>query len=83
MATWVQPSTGTTIFRCEKTNARLGTVFKILYFPLKKRITVWIQLWQFIFCCKKRMAETNGRLGTLITIIFFKASRLKQLTLRV
>ena len=42
------------------TNGCLGTTFEILYFVVKKRITVWLQQQHFVFLCKK----TDGRLGT-------------------
>ena len=41
------------VFRSQRANGLVGIVFKILYFALKKRISVWVQ---FLFRSKKRMA---------------------------
>ena len=32
------------VFRCKKTNGRLGTVFKTFHFAVKKQMAVWVRL---------------------------------------
>ena len=48
------------------TNGCLGTTFEILYFVVKKRITVWLQQQHFVFPCKKRMAVWVHALNELL-----------------
>ena len=48
------------------TNGCLGTTFEILYFVVKKRITVWLQQQHFVFLCKKRMAVWVQALNELL-----------------
>ena len=48
------------------TNGCLGTTFKILYFVVKKRMTVWLQQQHFVFPCKKRMAVWVHALNELL-----------------
>ena len=46
------------------TDGRLGTIFKILYFVVKKQIAVWVQFQNFALQCKK----TNGRLIAAVKV---------------
>ena len=47
-------------------NGRFGTVFKILHFAVKKQMTVWVQLQNFVSRCKKTNARFSTRILTVL-----------------
>ena len=44
------------VFRCKKTNGRLGTVFKILHFAVKNELPFWYNCKILYFPVKKPLA---------------------------